>query len=241
MRLPKHGAPVYAGAMIVLTRPLPAARRFGRALRDRGLEAPILFSPILKIVPLPGGALPDGVLIFTSENGVAAAMTLGSLAGRKVIAVGERTAAAARAAGARAEVLGDDMDSLGASLIARGGGPYAHLHGRHVTGNLAARLRAAGIEAEARTIYDQQAQPLTDAARSALMGSGVAVLPLFSARSASLTAADLGQAPRTLRVVALSAKVRDSWPWRAQTLGAEAKNISAMADATVAAWRDARG
>lgn len=227
--------------MIVLTRPLPAARRFARALRDRGLEAPILFSPIMEIVPLPGGPLPEGTLVFTSENGVAAADGLGSLTGRTVVTVGDRTAAAARAAGAQAETLGRDVDELRDAIIGRGGGPYVHLHGRHVTGDLAGRLRDAGLAAEARAIYDQRALPLTDAAQAALTGPEPTVLPLFSARSASLTAGALGEWPRHVHVVALSRKVLDSWPWRMATLGAGRTDMSAMADATVAAWRDARG
>ncbi|SFH06884.1 uroporphyrinogen-III synthase [Palleronia marisminoris] len=227
--------------MIVLTRPLPAARRFARALRQLGMDAPILFSPVLEIVPLGGGPLPDGTLVFTSENGVAAASELGSLAGRTVITVGERTAAAARAAGAEAEVLGGDVAALGDAILARGGGPYVHLHGRHVTGDLAGRLQEAGIAAEGRAIYDQRAKPLTEAARSALMGPEPVVLPLFSARSASLTAAALDDRPVNLHVVALGPKVLDSWPWPMATLGADRTDMSAMADATVAAWRDARG
>ncbi|WP_375263598.1 uroporphyrinogen-III synthase [Palleronia sp.] len=221
--------------MIVLTRPLPAARRFARALRDRGIEAPILFSPVMEIVALPGGPLPEGTLIFTSENGVAAAAGLGSLAGRSVVTVGARTAAAAQAAGARAEALGSDVAELGDALVARGGGPYVHLHGRHVTGDLAGQLRGAGLVAEARAIYDQRALPLTGAARAALLGPQAVVLPLFSARSAKLTADALGERPRDVHVVALSRKVQDSWPWSMETLGAGRTDMSAMADATVAA------
>ena len=225
--------------MIVLTRPLPASRRFARSLRAAGMTAPILFSPVLGIEPFPGPGLPEGVtVIFTSENGVHAAALLGPLAGRRAVAVGERTASVARGYGMEAEALGGDAGALAARLTQRGGGPYLHLHGLHVTSDLAGSLRAAGIAAEARAIYDQRALPLTGAARQGIAKG--AIVPLFSPRSAEIVAEGAGRGARNATIVALSAKVLDSWPWKDRALVAKATDAASMVDATVATWR-ARG
>ncbi len=197
---------------LVLTRPDSAARRFARAARGAGWRGPVLFAPALRIVPIPGGALPAGTLVFTSENGVAAAAARGSLSGRVVWAVGDRTARVARAAGAVARSVAGDVAALEAALRAEGGGPYLHCRGRHARGDLARRLRAAGLLAEEVVLYDQVAVDLSPAARAALMAAPC-VLPLFSARSARIVAGGLPGPPPRTTVLALSAAVAAGWPW----------------------------
>ncbi len=197
--------------MLVLTRPDPAAHRFAADARRAGIGGAILFSPILRIVALPGGALPGGTLVFTSEAGVRAAGARGSLAGRRAWAVGGRTARAARAAGARVRVAGGDAAALLRALLAEGRGPYVHCRGRHASGELAGDLAAHGLGAKEVVLYDQVATPLTPAARAAL-GHEDAVLPLFSARSARLVAAELTIRPAA-RVAAISPAVAAAWPW----------------------------
>lgn len=179
------------------------------------MTGPILFSPILEIETVaPADPVPEGVWIFTSENGVRAAATLGLVqAGAPALAVGERTAQAARAAGLDCRAANGRMSGI-VALIAREGikGPFVHLHGRHVTGDLASRLRADGHVAASMPIYDQVARPLSDAARAAFACRDV-LLPLFSPRSAALVVRDLQHRPACTRVVALSEAVAEAWPW----------------------------
>lgn len=221
--------------MIVLTRPLPAAQRFARLLRVRGMTRPILYAPVLEIEHTGRGPLPDGTLVFTSENGVRAGAAMGPLAGRRVICVGARTAAVARGFGAEASALGGNVQALAEALIAGSSGPVTHLHGAEVTGDLATTLRAAGLLAEAREIYRQTPRPLGDAARAALLSDRRTVLPLFSARSAEWVARDLGTRPRATITVALSAQVRESWPWSDAALVARKTDIGGMCDAVLQA------
>ena len=227
--------------MIVLTRPAPAARRFAGLLRARGVRVPILFSPVMRIERSGRGPLPDGTLIFTSENGVRAALSMGSLAGRTVIAVGARTASVAAACGARATALGGNVTALAEALIARADGPYVHLHGAEVTGNLVGDLRAAGLRATGFAIYRQTPRALTDAARLALTSDIPTILPLLSARSAEWAARDLDTEPRATVAVALSGQVLESWPWSDTALIARSTDITGMCDAVVQAIADRHG
>ncbi|WP_172971356.1 uroporphyrinogen-III synthase [Palleronia sp. THAF1] len=218
-----------------MTRPLPAAQRFARMLRRAGATDPILFSPIIRIELTGQGALPAGTLVFTSENGVHAAAAMGALVGRDVIAVGPRTAASARAQGARVTVGSGDVQTLAEMLIAQAGGPFVHLHGAHVTGDLVGNLRAAGLQAAARVIYNQTPHALTEAARNALKSDRPSVLPLFSAKSAEWVAQDLAEQPSKTLMVALSAQVRESWPWSGAALVAERTEIGGMCAAVMQA------
>lgn len=192
---------------LLLTRPLPAARRF---LADceaaLGRPIPAILSPVLAIRPLPV-TLPDrpAALLLTSENGAERAGALG-LAGLPAWCVGPRTAEAAREAGLAAREAGGDVEALLAALLAeRPPGPLLHLRGEYTRGDLAARLRAAGLRAEEAVAYAQDAVAPTPEARAALDGDAPLVAPLFSPRSAALL---VGWRPRApLRVVAMSGAV----------------------------------
>lgn len=198
-----------------MTRAERQSRRFAREVRAAGLTVPILFSPVLEIETVaPMAPVPEGVLIFTSENGVRAAAVLNLLrAGAPAVAVGPRTAWAARAAGLDCHTAGGNVGDI-AGLIAREGvpGPFVHLHGCHVTGDLASRLREDGHDATSVTIYDQVPRPLSAAAQAAFERREV-LLPLFSPRSAVLVAEALPRRPACTRVVALSKAVAEAWPW----------------------------
>lgn len=213
--------------VLVLTRPALAAERFARAARAAGWRGAILFSPVLRIAFRPGGALPGGTLVFTSEHGVRAAAARGLLAGRKAWAVGDRTARAARDLGARARSVSGDVAALRAALLAERGGPYIHCRGAHVRGDLVGELRRAGVAASGLVLYEQEAVALTAAARGALEG-GPAVLPLFSARSAALAAAGLTGAPPETTVIAISREVAGRWPWPGPVRIADRPDAAAM-------------
>jgi uroporphyrinogen-III synthase len=158
--------------------------------------------------------VPDGAqLAFTSENAVAVAAPQLGGTGRRAWCVGDRTAAAARAAGFDAVSAGGDAAAL-AALIARSApaGEVLHLSGRHQRGDLVARLASAGRAARRLAVYDQAARPLSTAARAALAGAAPVLAPLFSPRSAALfsdAVADGARAP--LLVAALSPAVAAAW------------------------------
>jgi uroporphyrinogen-III synthase len=208
-------------AVLLLTRPEPAARRFAaEAEQAVGPFAQVVIAPLQRIVPLgPLPALPPGAaLAFTSENGVAMAVAAGlggQAAGgpRRAYCVGARTAAAARAAGFEARAAEGCADALLAAILADPPpGPIVHLAGRHQRGDLAERLRAAGLPATRIAAYDQQAAEVSDEARAALAGARPVVAPLFSPRSAALLAERMPAAPRApLLLVFLSPAVAEAW------------------------------
>ncbi|MCX7643695.1 MAG: uroporphyrinogen-III synthase [Rhodobacteraceae bacterium] len=200
---------------LLLTRPRAASERFAEAWRAAaGAGAVVLIAPVTEIVPLPGAPDPSGYsgVVFASQNAVAA---LGAPA-RPVPAwcVGTRTAAAARAAGWAAEAAEGDADALVAMVAAAGArGPLLFARGRESHGEVAARLRAAGIACDEAVVYDQRPAPLGPEARALLGGTATVLVPLFSAGSARRLAAALAglrvRAP--LRVAALSGAVAEAW------------------------------
>ncbi|WP_221931578.1 uroporphyrinogen-III synthase [Palleronia caenipelagi] len=215
---------------LILTRPAGASRRFAEQARLAGWRGPVLFSPVLDIEWCETGPMPHHTLILTSENGARAAARAagGRLDGWHAIAVGSRTASVAEAAGAQCEVLGGSASALTEVLIARGGGPYLHVHGRHVTGDLGSDLCRAGIEADSVVAYDQMAVPLSIAVHDWIASGKPAVLPLFSRRSARLISAELTDLPSVIRVVGISAAALEDWPWRDTALIAKESNANAV-------------
>ncbi len=217
---------------LILTRPREAAHRFARDARGAGVTGPILFSPVLRIVPLVPDDIPEGALVLTSEAGARRAHALG-LVSRRAWAVGSRTAQVARALGFACETGPGDADGLARTILERERAAVVHLHGRHVAQALAPRLAAAGMRAEGRVVYDQVAQPLSEAARLR-MTLGPAILPLFSARSARLVAGALGDAPApSLVALAISRAVAEAWPFETPLHVAERPDAEAMTAALV--------
>lgn len=224
---------------LLVTRPLPAARRFLAACETAlGRPIPAVLSPVLAIRPVDV-ALPErpAALLLTSENGAARAGELG-LGGLPAWCVGPRTATVARAQGLESVETGPDAEGLLRALLeARPGGLLLHLRGEHARGELAARLRAAGLRAEEAVAYRQEPRPPTPEARAALDGSGALAVPLFSPRSATLLAAWRPRA--ALRVVAMSESVAEAVaPLRPERLLlADAPSGRAMVDATLRVLR----
>jgi uroporphyrinogen-III synthase len=226
-------------ATVLLTRPRAQSEAFAARIRARLPEADIRLNPLMEIVPSgPPPELRDGdAIIFTSANGVAAA---GQGQGRAAWCVGERTCAAARAAGFSATVAGETADALVAHLAElRPAGRLVHLHGAHTRGDVAARLAGAGLSTVSRTVYDQVAVTPGPDLRAAL-GARRLIAPLFSPRSATLlasAAADLCPAfpgpEQTL--LALSPAVRDALPmgWRAAAFVVQRPDATAMLDGIV--------
>jgi uroporphyrinogen-III synthase len=176
--------------VLLITRPEPGATRFAASVRAAGWVP--LVAPMMRIER--SGTAPDldgiGALVFTSANGVAAFAAASPRRDLKVHAVGAATARAARAAGfADVAVAGGDADALVAALARQGAGPaLLHVRGRHVAGDLAARLQDGGRSVREAVMYDQTALPLDPGAEAALRDGVARAVALFSPRLAALFA-----------------------------------------------------
>ena len=194
---------------LLLTRPKAQSAKFLSECETlAGRRLPVVTSPILKIEKT--GAAPDlsayATLIFTSANGIAACE--GNLQGQRVVTVGAKTCAMAIENGAFATSLGEDVETF----LARAEeieGPALFCRGTHTRGNVAERLIDRGIRTDESIVYQQTAQPLTQAARALLQSDGEVVAPLFSPRSAELLCENAINAQ--LRVIAMSPAVAESW------------------------------
>lgn len=235
--MPDNAAPV-----LILTRPRDAARRFLADLGPVAEGIEVIESPVLDIRQLdPEVPASDwAALILTSENGAAAAARMGLPPGLRAWCVGERTAAAARAAGfVPVTSAGGDAESLIAAILeAADRGPFLHVRGEHAAVDVGARLAAHGIACGQVIAYAQEELPLSSAARAALGGKRPVVLPVFSPRTAALICEQAAlSAP--LQVVAISAAA--ARPFRcvagAAVTVAERPDGPAMARATAAAIR----
>lgn len=217
-------------ATLLLTRPRAAAERFRDELATAGVTLPTVISPMLDIVPLPTGQVPDGSgLIFTSENGV----TASGVTDARAFVVGRRAAEAARRAGLKVDLVAEDSEDLVARLKAAPPNlPLLHLRGAHARGDIARRLGATD-----RVVYRQDRVPLSGAARALLEGNGPLILPLFSPRSAKLLADQAGRPVAPCRIVALSAAVAAAWPYSGDPLVALEKTGAGMIAAIKLATR----
>jgi uroporphyrinogen-III synthase len=199
----------------VLTRPEAQSAAFAEALQDGLPEGTgIVVSPVLDIRHLDWAPPPRAdFAILTSAHAVPALARLPLSPGAPVYGVGPATAKAIREAGFTPVVgdgTADDLRDLIAAEAPHGAGCY--LRGRHVSGDLAAGLRALGIEVAEAVVYDQREVPLTPAALAALTGRGTSILPLFSARSARLVAGQVPDPGPGVRIVAMSDTVAAAWP-----------------------------
>lgn len=197
---------------VLLTRPATQAGRFAADLAARFgdavdlVTAPLL-APVFLAPPLPEGA---AALILTSETAVMAldGLDRGRLPSR-AWCVGERTAAAAEAAGLTATAAGGDAAALVAAIVAAGEpGPLLHLRGAETRGDLAGTLARQGVTVQEAVVYDQRPQPLSPAAVALLSQPGDVIVPLFSPRSAALFSAAARGASARLHLCHLSAAVQ---------------------------------
>lgn len=180
----------------LLTRPLPQSQRFATLLRARWPEMAVVISPLMA----PEFLTPDvpqrdfAALILTSEAGAEAARRIsatGQMLPQRAFCVGDRTAAAAKAAGfAMQSAAGDATDLLALIANHRPTGPLLFLRGVDSTGDIRNQLLLAGIETVSAIAYHQTSLPLTAEARHLMQGSAPVVLPLFSPRSARLAVAE---------------------------------------------------
>ena len=239
------------GPRLLLTRPREDSLALAAELARHGVES--LIEPMMTI-RIDGDAKLDlsgtQAILLTSANGARAlAATSPDEEARllPVLAVGCATAHAARDAGFRAVTAANgDVDALAALAAARlnpGSGRLVHVAGRVSRGNLAARLRAAGFEAERAPLYDAlAARTLSAPARRALETQALAGVALFSPRTARLFAkltreSGLDSTARTLTAFCLSQAVAEAaatLSWQRISVAAAPRQDSLVASVTAA-------
>ncbi len=211
---------------ILITRPEPgASETAGRVsvLGYRPVVAPLM------VVQSRGVSLPpvERVQAILVTSGNAIPLLPETHCRLPLLAVGEATAARARAAGF-AQVSSADGDARAlAALTVRSchpdGKPLLLVSGRGQGQGLAAALRASGFRVVRRTLY--AAVPvamLPDDARGAIEAGGIEAVLLFSAETARqcvrlLRAASLRDAVRSMEALAISqptAMALRVLPWR---------------------------
>jgi uroporphyrinogen-III synthase len=178
----------------LITRPRAEAEALAALLGERGIETVI--EPLIEIAH-DMAALPDlcGVqaILCTSANGVRALARASGERELPLFAVGDATAARARAEGfRRVESAAGDVDDLG-YLVARRLKPQAgkllHVAGSTVAGDLAADLAAEGFTVERAVLYEATpAASMTPATARAISAGEFAFALFFSPRTAAIFA-----------------------------------------------------
>ena len=215
----------------LVTRPREDAASLVAALATRGVEA--LVEPLMEIQyqapdPLHLGGVQ--ALLCTSANGVRALARASRERGVPLLAVGDATAARARAEGfGSVESAGGDVGDLArlaATRLRPENGPVLHVAGSVVAGDLAGLLRTQGFTVERRVLYEARAAAaLSPGAVDGLRAGAIAIALFFSPRTAAIFArlADVAGVDECCASVT-------------------AVSISAAADAALAGlrWRDRR-
>lgn len=226
---------------LLLTRPLAASARFAALVEARhpgqfrALTSPLILPEWVEgVVPRRDWT----AVLLTSETGAEAAARRQQKdrLPRVAFCVGNRTAEVAAAAGFETHSANGDATALIALVTAsRLPGPMIHLRGRDTRGDLVADLASAGIEAASVIVYDQIAQPLTQAAKAALQGKTPVLLPLFSPRTAQILVAEAMRLDLTapLFLAAISPAVAEAMAPlpHVASITAAAPNAPAMVDA----------
>jgi uroporphyrinogen-III synthase len=193
---------------LLVTRPEPEAQRTAAMLAARGHRVRI--ASLLKIEPVSGadiGSPPWQAVLLTSANAartIALHPKLAHLRSIPVLAVGRRTAEAARAAGftdvTSADGSGGDLERLVASRFAQGaqgaqGAPLLYLAGSDRARDVAADLAPCGIAVRTVELYRAHAAEAFPAGIvAALRAGGIEGVLHFSRRSAEIFVQCAGRA-----------------------------------------------
>lgn len=182
---------------VLVTRPEPGATRTAGRLRQLGLEPLVLPLSATKPLAVDGAAVPDdaAAVAVTSANALrhAPPELIGRLAALACHAVGERTAAAAQAAGFRAVEAGPgDAAGLAEAIAPQlAGKRLVYLCGRERFPLFEDRLAEAGVRITAIETYDTVAVEPPDATALSLLGGRPADAVLLYSVKAAETAARL--------------------------------------------------
>ena len=211
-----------ASRAILITRPEPGAAESARAVAALGWEA--VLAPALTLTALPFKLPGNCQAIIITSRAAARALPLAAL---PVIAVGEATAAEARARGfAEVRAAAGDAQALAALIGATlkpEAGTLCLAVGEGYALDLAAALRAKGFRVLRRVIYAARpSAALPDAARDALREGRIHAALFTSPRSAAeamrlLRDAGLEKAAQKIIAIALSPRIAArlaTLPWR---------------------------
>ena len=220
---------------VLVTRPEADAAPIAAELAARGHTA--MIEPLLTIVAKPDAVVDLAdvqALALTSANG---ARVLAERTARRdlpVFAVGDATAAAARAAGfAAVESAGGDVVALAdliASRLDPAAGAIFHPAARHLAGDLKGNLEAAGFTVRRVALYESEPSPaLSEAAAAALRDGRIDAALFFSPRTGRtfvrlLTESRLTAVCGRMIAVCLSNSVAEDikrLPWRALLIAAQ--------------------
>jgi uroporphyrinogen-III synthase len=179
---------------LLVTRPQPEADATASRLRARGHEP--LVAPLLAIRPVeglePGAAIWSGALV-TSANAlrVLSAPQVEALRDLPLLAVGRRTAEAARAAGFAAVESADgdaaDLARLAAARFADAPHPVLYLAGAERARDLEAALTPAGIAVRTVVVYRMApARAFPTTVHAALVSGSIAGVLHYSRRAAAV-------------------------------------------------------
>jgi len=220
---------------VLLTRPEADAAPLAADLAARGHT--VVIEPLLTIVARSDAAVDlTGVqaLAMTSANGVRVFADRTARRDLPVFAVGDATAAAARAAGfTEVESAGGDVVALAALIAAQldpAAGPVFHAAARRPAGDLKGRLEAAGFTVRRAALYDAEpSREFSPPTAAALRDGCIDAALFFSPRTGRTFVRLLAESRLTAvsgRIVAvcLSAAVAEEikqLPWRALAIAAQ--------------------
>ncbi|HYN38976.1 MAG TPA: uroporphyrinogen-III synthase [Rhodospirillales bacterium] len=249
-------APAVRRLNLWVTRPAEDAAEVAAALRAQGHT--VLIEPLLVIERLDGPALDLGgvqALLATSANGVRAFAARQPERALPLLAVGDATARAARAAGfTQAESAAGDVVALAELARARldpAAGPVLHVAAGDVAGNLAGALAAAGFDYRRAVLYRARtAEAVSDELTARIHDGRLDGVLVFSPRTAGtlvrlIREAGLDAAAGRLDLFALSAAVAGAaaaLPWRRRIVAGQPTQAALLeAIAAVAAGVPAGG
>jgi uroporphyrinogen-III synthase len=209
--------PSRLGMRALVTRPRVEAAELSEALTARGIAA--LLEPLLDIHYRDLGGPPDlaGVqaVLCTSANGVRAFARLSQERTLPLFAVGEATAARARAEGfcdvhGAGGAVGDLVD-LVSTHLRPDAGRMLHVAGSLVAGDLCGDLRARGFWVDRAVLYEARpVSALTAATVRSLSAGLIDFVLFFSPRTAAIFArladqAGIAEATRHITAISISA------------------------------------
>jgi uroporphyrinogen-III synthase len=176
----------------LVTRPHEAAQSLAAALARRGVGA--IIAPVVEIRYRDAIALDLAdvqAVLCTSANGVQALARISRERRLPLFAVGEATAARARAEGfsavAAAEGNVDALARLAAARLRPQDGRLVHAAGNEVAGDLAGALRQRGFDIARETVYEARPVAALDpAALQALRAGSVDFALFFSPRAGAI-------------------------------------------------------
>jgi uroporphyrinogen-III synthase len=227
----------------LVTRPREEAERLAAALAARGISA--LIEPLFKIVFREGRA-PDlsGVqaILCTSANGVRALARASRERDLPLLAVGDATAARARAEGfVRVESAGGalpDLARLAAERLRPEAGRLLHVAGGAVAGDLGALLVRHGFRVDRQVLYDAcPSEALSPQAVAALRCGNIDFALFFSPRTARVfvalaEAAGVAEACRRVTALSISAAADAALaplPWQARAVAERPNRLALLA------------